>query len=131
MTRMIFNAACFFVLIVPMIGCADTVGRRNRPSVSYPMPSIKQDCSICHVAAGSHKASELKKKLSALCLDCHSNRKAPAEHLVDIVPSMAVKGLPLTDGMITCFTCHDPHRNPYGSLLRMKETDLCLVCHPV
>jgi len=33
--------------------------------------------------------------------------------------------------MITCLTCHDPHKNPYGNLLRMKETDLCLLCHPV
>ncbi len=86
---------------------------------------------MCHLPTGTTKVGELKKKLSALCLDCHRDRKAPAEHKVDIVPAMEVKGLPLSDGMITCVTCHDPHRNPHGSLLRMKATDLCLVCHPV
>jgi predicted CXXCH cytochrome family protein len=112
--------------------CAGTVRDTNvRPPVSYTLPEIKKDCATCHLPTGTAKAGELKKKLSALCLDCHLDRKAPAEHKVDIVPAMVVKGLPLTDGMITCFTCHDPHKNPHGNLLRMKAAELCLVCHPV
>ena len=131
-TRTIFTAVCFLVFMVPMIGCAGTAPKTTaRLPVSYALPEIKKDCYICHLPAGSHKAAELKKKLSSLCLDCHRDRTAPAEHQVDIVPTMEVRGLPLTDGMITCFTCHDPHRNPHGSLLRMKATDLCLVCHPL
>lgn len=110
--------------------CAGPVNKRtDPPRVSYTLPEIKKDCGSCH-RPGTAKAGELKKSLSALCLDCHSGRKPPAEHKVDIIPSMAVKGLPLTDGRITCVTCHDPHQNMHGNLLRMKTTDLCLVCHP-
>jgi len=112
--------------------CAGTPPpKTGRPQVSYALPEIKKDCTTCHLPGSAAKVGKLKKKLSALCLDCHSDRKAPAEHRVDIVPAMKVTGLPLTDGMITCFTCHDPHKNAHGSLLRMKATDLCLQCHPL
>ena len=102
-----------------------------RPTVTYALPEIKKDCATCHLPTGTAKAGELKKKHSALCLDCHQDRKAPADHKVDFVPAREIKGLPLSGGMITCFTCHDPHQNQYGSLLRMKATDLCRFCHPV
>lgn len=102
----------------------------SRPPAAYPLPESKKDCSTCHLPAGTGTSPALKNKLSALCLDCHMDRVAPSEHQVDIVPKMEVKGLPLTDGRITCFTCHDPHRNPHGGLLRKPETELCLSCHP-
>jgi predicted CXXCH cytochrome family protein len=98
----------------------------QRP-VEHRLPESKKNCSLCHTDAGP----SLRKKPSELCLDCHQERKPPAEHKVDIVPPMDPGGLPLTDGRITCTTCHDPHRNPFGSLLRRKPTDLCLSCHPV
>jgi predicted CXXCH cytochrome family protein len=71
----------------------------------------------------------LNKPLSELCLDCHAARKAPAEHRVDVVPAMAVQKLPLSNGKMTCITCHDPHANKYGKMLRVRAKDLCFVCH--
>jgi predicted CXXCH cytochrome family protein len=96
----------------------------------FPLPEIKKDCTICHVTEGAGNGALLKKKPPELCLDCHPDRVPPGEHKVDIVPSAPVKKLPLTDGKITCITCHDPHKNLYGKLLRMPETELCTVCHP-
>jgi predicted CXXCH cytochrome family protein len=90
-----------------------------------------KDCGISHLAAGSHDAGELKNTLSDLCLDCHRDRNAPRSHKVDSVPKMKVKGLPLANGKDTCITCHDPHANTYGSMLRIKSADLCGACHPV
>jgi len=105
---------------------AETTGRS---AASYPLPGIKKDCDICHLPSGTHKAGELKKQLSDLCLDCHRERKSPAEHKVDIAPKSEVKGLPLFDGKIACPTCHDPHSNVNGSMLRLPARDLCRVCH--
>jgi len=51
-------------------------------------------------------------RLSDPCLDCHRDRKAPAEHKVDIVPATEVKGLPLAEGMMTYYTWHDPQSLP-------------------
>ena len=127
MTRCILTAACGVLLAV---GTAHAE-RQKPPPESYPMPEIKKDCTLCHLDAGAQKAGGLKKNLSALCLDCHPDRRAPAEHKVDMVPSMKVQGLPLTDGKMTCTTCHDPHRNLHGKLLRMNPRDLCIVCHPL
>ena len=111
------------------VSCAGTAQPGKRQS-SFPLPASKKDCSACHVTEGTKTTAALKKELSGLCLDCHPDRTAPQEHRVGITPSMAVTKLPLTDGKMTCFTCHDPHKNPYGALLRFPETELCLACHP-
>lgn len=125
---MIVNA---IVVLLLSAGCAETTVRSARRSspAGYPLPWIKKDCDICHPPAGANKPGSLKKKLSGLCLDCHRDRKAPAEHRVDMVPSMEVKGLPLFDGKVACPTCHDTHGNANGSMLRMPSKDLCLACH--
>ena len=114
-------------LLLAQLGCAQAA---SRTPLLKALPEIKKDCAICHVLEEGKRTDRLKKQLSGLCLDCHLGRVAPSEHKVDIVPSMQVSGLPLTDGKITCITCHDPHANRYGTLLRLKETDLCLACHP-
>ena len=126
-TRCILAAVCSALL---MTGTSDAAQLKEVPE-SSPVPEIKKDCTTCHLDAAPQKAGELKKGLSALCLDCHPDRRAPAEHKVDMVPPMKVKGLPLTDGKMTCATCHDPHRNLHGKLLRMNPRDLCIVCHPL
>jgi predicted CXXCH cytochrome family protein len=121
-------SVCLFVLTA---GNAAAQEKKERLPASPALPAVKKDCSTCHLPSETAEVGAIKKKLSDLCLDCHSDRKPPAEHKVDIVQPRGVKGLPLTNGMITCFTCHDPHRNPHGRLLRMKATDLCLRCHPM
>lgn len=121
----LFLCPCIAVLL----GCAAGPGRQQAP-IPRELPAVKKDCTLCHNDPAPKDRASLKKKLSALCLDCHRSRVAPTEHKVDIVPSMQVKKLPLDNGKMTCVTCHDPHRNRYGALLRMRETDLCLACHP-
>ncbi len=109
-------------------GHAETAGGKNNRA--RDIPAIKKDCTICHVSADVKKGSALlKKSVAELCIECHNERKRPNEHAVDIVPSLPIKGLPLTDGKMTCITCHDPHQNPYGKLLRIPEQDLCVLCH--
>lgn len=123
--RSLLGGMCCCLLIA---GCAGTVGSKVRPAP--PLPAAKRDCSLCHTSPEKADPGALKQKLSDLCFACHPDRKAPTEHQVDIVPSMPVRDLPLLEGKMTCVTCHDPHANRYGSLLRKPETELCLNCHP-
>ncbi len=93
------------------------------------LPEIKKDCTICHEGDAKKGPAVLIRPLSELCLLCHQDRKAAGEHRVDIVPAMKVKKLPLSEGKLTCITCHDPHANRYGKMLRVRPKDLCGRCH--
>ncbi len=126
-TRKIVVAAFCFSMI--SLSCAGTTRHGKRPA-SFPLPDSKKDCATCHVTEGTKVTAALKKEPSDLCLGCHPDRTAPQEHRVGIAPSLAVTKLPLADGKMTCVSCHDPHKNTYGALLRLPGTELCLTCHP-
>jgi predicted CXXCH cytochrome family protein len=71
----------------------------------------------------------LRDYVTELCLECHPNGKNPSEHVTDVVPSMVVEELPLTEGRMTCITCHDEHKNTYRGMLRVRLGELCRTCH--
>ena len=125
--RMLVAALCGLMVTV---SCAGAAHSRKGPS-SFPLPASKKDCATCHQMEGSKPALALRKSMPDLCLECHTDRVAPAEHRIDIAPPAISKDLPLINGKLSCITCHDPHKNTYGALLRMKRTELCLTCHPV
>lgn len=93
--------------------------------------SITHECSYCHITSNKGAGMPRKAPLSGLCLECHPDRTAGNEHIVDIVPSLKVAELPLSkDGKITCATCHDPHeQSGYPYLLRVSPAELCQKCH--
>jgi predicted CXXCH cytochrome family protein len=95
------------------------------------VPPIKKDCRTCHISHDMGAGVLLKMPLSDLCIDCHSDRLPPYDHMVDIVPSMPVKNLPLDrEGRMTCITCHDPHgKSGLVRMLRAKPRDICKYCH--
>lgn len=128
------SSCCIGLLLMLFLcipGCARTAATPALPKTeAFRLPASKQDCTTCH---GSHQKDRgtllLKKPLSELCIECHPDRMAPTEHKVGIVPSMKVGTLPLTDNKLTCITCHDPHSNRYGRMLRVPAKDLCRSCH--
>ena len=119
------------IAVVTLCIVVSAAGAADAKKPGGEIPEIKKNCATCH---GSHDTTALEpllvKPLSTLCLDCHPDRKAPKEHVVDVTPKTKVQGLPLKDGKMTCVTCHDPHKNDYGKMLRIKQKDLCLRCHP-
>ncbi len=118
-SRVFQLAGVLFCQMILLQGCA-----------GFKIPEIKKDCSLCHLSQpGSKGTAPLKKPVAELCIECHPERKAPSEHRVDIVPSMKVAKLPLTNGTMTCVTCHDPHANAYGKMLRVPAKSLCMQCH--
>ena len=127
------NICC--VLASLLIFCLTTIKgmteELHRNSV-YSLEEVhgkSQDCAICHIMNSRNKAEQLIKPITVLCMTCHPDRKTPSEHMVDIVPSMAVKGLPLMNGKMTCVSCHDSHENRHKAMLRVDPRDLCLLCH--
>lgn len=70
-------------------------------------------CSACHVARPEDGAapdqSRLRLPPAAACLTCHTGlpHHGAAEHIGR--PGDPAWGLPLADGRVTCFTCHNVH----------------------
>lgn len=91
-TYAVIAAGCTFIVSTACAGT--TLKTTARPPVNYTLPEIEKDCSLCHFPTRTEKVGALRKKLPTLCLECHRDRKAPAEHKVGIVPAMDVKGLP-------------------------------------
>ncbi len=94
-----------------------------------PMPASKRECSSCHRIVTGNQPGPLKQPLPALCLSCHTAHQSLANHPTGVIPQNPAPGLPLDQGRLTCTTCHDPHRNRFGALLRLPQTELCVVCH--
>ncbi|MBC8413134.1 cytochrome c3 family protein [bacterium] len=89
----------------------------------------EQTCRLCHTRSRlTQERAPLIKPVTALCFECHSDRLPESEHIVDIPPSMDTGILPLSDGNVSCYSCHNVHDNN-KDLLRMKTDDLCLTCH--
>jgi predicted CXXCH cytochrome family protein len=95
------------------------------------VPAVKKDCNLCHKLSKHGTRVLLKMPLSQLCLDCHPERKPPAEHVVDVVPTMEVDFLPLdSKGRMTCATCHEPHGlTGKVKMLRGTKSEICGYCH--
>ena len=126
------NIVTLYILFLVIIlqGCAGTRSTGYDPAASKgTMPEIKRNCSTCHVAHSFGGMLALKEPVTQLCIGCHPDRKGSAEHKVDVIPSMPILGLPLTEGKVTCVTCHDPHSNIHGKMLRLSPDKLCLECH--
>jgi len=84
------------------------------------------NCADCHRSTDPNN-NDLIQPLSGLCADCHIERIAAGEHVVDIPVNIPSNTLPLENGQLTCITCHDPHKVFAG--LRMGGMVLCRECH--
>ena len=116
-------------LAFPLPGIAGESQDGKKPALT--LPDSKRNCALCHVSADVKPgAAALKKPVQELCIGCHPDRKSPNEHKVDIAVPANSGSLPLHKGTMTCTTCHDPHKNLYGSMLRLPEHILCISCHP-
>lgn len=116
-------------LIMLLFGSADILSATDAPLIKGNLPAIKKDCTTCHMPHGSGGMLALKEPVTKLCIGCHPDRKGSVEHKVDVVPAMLIPGLPLTEGKLACITCHDPHSNIHGNMLRLSPQKLCVACH--
>ena len=89
-----------------------------------PTDELHGDCLFCHVTDSQTDGSLILTE-PEVCRLCHSPHN---DHAVLIQPTTVDPSLPLTNGLMTCITCHDPH-SPQLLQLRLPTTQLCASCH--
>ena len=84
------------------------------------------DCLFCHETDSQTDGSLLFPE-PEVCQHCHSPNN---DHAILVQPTTADPSLPLTNGLMTCITCHDQH-SPQSLQLRLPATQLCASCHDI
>ena len=82
------------------------------------------DCLFCHETDSQTDGSLLLPE-PQVCQLCHSPNN---DHAILVQPTTVDPSLPLTNGLMTCISCHDQH-SPQSLQLRMPATQLCASCH--
>lgn len=92
------------------------------------------ECTDCHTPHTSPFGKLLVENLSDKCFSCH-DKEVAKKHPFDVkaspktAPKMDVKWL--TDGKVTCVSCHEPHFAKVPFLLKapLEGGKLCDKCH--
>ncbi|NTV15018.1 MAG: hypothetical protein HGA96_13995 [Desulfobulbaceae bacterium] len=71
---------------------------------------------------------------TGICYDCHGEYKKILSHPINVYPKRGMSIPPeyptLSDGRITCMSCHDTHAsNVEFRLIKSDRRDLCRGCH--
>ncbi|WP_455204769.1 cytochrome c3 family protein [Kaarinaea lacus] len=92
--------------------------------------SAHDSCSNCHINPEPNTTDfALHFPMPQLCVNCHPDRIGAGEHIINVAaPSNMTMALPLSNGLVTCITCHDPHVYT-PSRLRVDKQQLCSACH--
>ena len=97
-------------------------------------------CVLCHYDV-KNDPKDIKPTVTLSCRACHVKLDQKRSHPSDVYPSMTVpQDMPLTDGKLTCLTCHYVHRRDNTLLSSEKDSFLrrqvkgiffCTLCHKV
>ena len=135
------NAKKIAVLLVFLALSAAAVTAFTTFVNTPPHSFSSNECLECHFTIPNPedpRPFRFNKPISELCARCHKDL-SPLSHSVGMAPTMRMpKGMPLDDlGMMTCATCHDPHKNRFNGkgkktyYLRVEKQGkaFCLLCH--
>ena len=103
----------------------NTVLSVQNAAAFVPASERHGDCGVCHGSTGVDNQGALVLQEPALCQQCHSNR---ADHIILVRPGKMKTELPLSNGLMTCITCHDYHSDQ-SLQLRLPTPALCNACH--
>lgn len=124
----------FIALFVLSIIAAAVYGLQGQPH------EFRQNqCALCHYDE-QNSPERIKPTITLACSSCHSDMKQWQSHPTDIYPSRSLPpDMPLTDGRLTCNTCHYVHptqqmtfiQNPYFLRRISRGAFFCGICHDI
>ncbi len=97
-------------------------------------------CVLCHYDVKKDPAN-IKPTLTLACRACHLEQEKMKSHPSSVYPSMTIPGdMPLTNGKLTCLTCHFVHMKENVRYFTKKHNFLrrqvrgmffCTICHNI
>jgi predicted CXXCH cytochrome family protein len=102
-----------------------------------PHDFLKNECGYCHIDVQTSPKA-INPDVTAGCEKCHTEYSKTQSHPTDIYPMLSTPDdMPLTDGKLTCITCHYVHidnnvqRNKKHYFLRRQIRGIvfCSACH--
>ena len=128
--------------VVCHAGRAQAVPNRLGLYLEPPFLELAIGCENCHGPGRQHVASAgrtvilnpakiERREAEAICLKCHQNSDAsPNSDLLAHGASMKMsRCYTASNGLLTCTTCHDPHRSVSSSAGPAFYRSKCLTCH--
>ena len=111
----------------------------EKPREAHDYRAYGLDCRSCHKSVGLKSSGGTVKPIREICGDCHK-LEGMLSHPVDIKPTFTFPpDLPLDEnGMMTCATCHNPHRAQMSMFTGKKtkylrregsKKEFCIACH--
>jgi predicted CXXCH cytochrome family protein len=111
----------------------------SEPREPHDFRAYGMDCRSCHKSVGLKTSGNMAKSIREICHGCHS-LDGLLSHPVDFKPvKLPPADLPLDEkGMMTCATCHDPHKTYRNATTGKKTMYLrrdgpqkifCMACH--
>jgi predicted CXXCH cytochrome family protein len=98
---------------------------------------LSSECIMCHVDE-KNAPLNIRPSLINACEDCHRNVKETQMHPTDVYATIPVpEDMPLTDGKLTCITCHYVHPKKGKQLIEkhyflrrlVRGPLFCSICH--
>jgi DmsE family decaheme c-type cytochrome len=78
-------------------------------------------CSSCHASHPTEDPILAKKTQAPICFTCHAEQRAAS-----VKPSHH----PVTEGVMSCSDCHNPHGSPTANMLKATTVnETCYGCH--
>ncbi|MBI4849973.1 MAG: cytochrome c3 family protein [Nitrospirae bacterium] len=124
-----------FVFIIFLLSIAALVYSVSRG----PHQFSKGECALCHFDPAPSSA-DITADITDACQTCHKEYAKTQSHPSDIYPTISIpKDMPLSDGRLTCLTCHYAHidesRQSSGKhyFLRrpVRGVVFCSACHKI
>jgi predicted CXXCH cytochrome family protein len=98
---------------------------------------LTSECVMCHVDAKNYP-DNIRTNMTKACVDCHREVKETRSHPTDVYATIPVpEDMPLTDGRLTCLTCHYVHPKKGKQIIErhyflrrlVRGPLFCSICH--
>jgi len=124
------------IIIIALIAAAAAVYGISGKSYQFS----DSECVICHQDI-KNDPGNIKLTITLACNACHLKLEQKKSHPSDVYPSMTIpRDMPLTEGKLTCMTCHYVH--PEDNIQYLTDNHLflrrqargiffCSICHNI